>query len=152
MDKLIINQGFDERQIAARGIAFRNAYLTVLFSEVIIMIVNGCLEVNNIRLFDALAIITMPLMLSLAVFTITVIKYEAYKYYNQKNSAVPYLFAGYGVILSVKELFTLISQNTVLSPDGCIHSSVTGLFSGLCLISIGIAYFIKHSKIIKTDE
>lgn len=76
MKKDYLEKDFDERQIAERGRAFRNAYLTMAAAMTVMFFINDVLEMY---LFDSSAFYMMPTVLSLAVFMCTAVRKDAFE-------------------------------------------------------------------------
>lgn len=141
MKKDYLDKDFDERQIAERGRAFRNAYLTMAAAMTVMFFINDVLEMY---LFDGSAFYMMPTVLSLAVFMWTAIRKDAFVGYNGINNAVPAIFGFLGLFLTVNSIIEIIRDRVIFDINGHLDDCFNHLFCGLCYLFVGITYIIKR--------
>lgn len=140
MKKDYLDKDFDERQIAERGRAFRNAYLTMAAAMTVMFFTNDALEMY---LFDSSAFYMMPTVLSLAVFICTAVIKDAFAGYSGMNNAVPAVLGFVGLFLTVGSIIELIRDKVIINENGFLADGLTHLFCGLCYLAVGITYIIK---------
>ena len=140
MKKDYLDKDFDERQIAERGRAFRNAYLTMAAAMTVMFFTNDALE---LYLFDSSAFYMMPTMLSLAVFICTAVRKDAFAGYNGMSNAVPAVLGFVGLFLTINSIIELVRDRVIIDVSGYLDDCFTHLFCGLCYLAVGITYIIK---------
>lgn len=140
MKKDYLEKDFDERQIAERGRAFRNAYLTMASAMTLMFFANDVLE---LKLFDSSAFYMMPTVLSLAVFICTAVRKDAFEGFSGINNAVPAIFGVLGLFLTVNSIIEIIRDRVIFDINGHLDDCFNHLFCGLCYLFVGIIYIIK---------
>lgn len=140
MKKDYLDKDFDERQIAERGRAFRNAFLTIVAAMTVMFFTNDALE---LYLFDSSAFYLMPTVLSLAVFICTAVIKDAFAGYNGINNAVPAVLGFVGLFLTINSIIELVRDRVIIDVSGYLDDCFTHLFCGLCYLTVGITYIIK---------
>ena len=140
MKKDYLDKDFDERQIAERGRAFRNAYLTMAAAMTVMFFINDVMEMY---LFDGSAFYMMPTVLSLAVFICTAVIKDAFAGYSGINNAVPAIFGFLGLFLTAGSIIEIVRDRVIFDINGHLDDCFTHLFCGLCYLAVGITYIIK---------
>ena len=149
MKNSTLEKGFDERQILERGRAFRNAYLTLAGTLLLMFLMNDGFE---LYIFDGLALFDISIMLSLAVFGCTAVLHDAFDSYDRVSNGVPIIFGIYGVISVIMSIVHIVKGDPLIEESGVIGSEIIFLFTGLCFASVGIAYLIKRARDKKASE
>lgn len=149
MKKDYLDKDFDERQIAERGRAFRNAFLTIVAAMTVIFFTNDALE---LYLFDSSAFYLMPTVLSLSVFICTAVRKDAFAGYNGMSNAVPAVLGFVGLFLTINSIIELVRDRVIFDINGHLDNCFNHLFCGLCYLAIGITYIIKKISDKKTEN
>ncbi len=136
----------DERQQIERGKAFRNAFFTLLIASFVCCSINGVLDRP---IFDYLALVMIPMWLSFSVIFTTIIMRDALFINNKENYAGAWLaliicWGLTGVVMIA--LFILGLKNHPIMSEGVLNMSFVQAFTGLCMIEISVAYFIKRIR------
>ena len=140
MKKDYLEKDFDERQIAERGRAFRNAYLTIASAMTVMFFINDVMEM---KLFDSSAFYMMPTVLSLAVFMCTAVHKDAFEGLSGISNAVPAIFGVLGLFLTVSSIIEIVRNRVIFDINGHLDDCFNHLFCGLCYLVVGIIYIIK---------
>lgn len=123
---------FDERQVVARGKAYRYAFFTVLFY----LLAWGLFELaTDIRLWDTYTGCFLGVFLSVTVFAVIAIRNDAYFALNER--AATYL--GISVLVTILNLgvgvWNLLDGDTPVIENGVLtYHSVNLLVGGMFLI------------------
>lgn len=149
MKKDYLDKDFDERQIAERGRAFRNAFLTIVAAMTVMFFTNDALE---LYLFDSSAFYLMPTVLSLSVFISTAVRKDAFAGYNGMSNAVPAVLGCVGLFLTINSIIELVRDRVIIDVSGYLDDCFTHLFCGLCYLAVGITYIIKKISDKKTEN
>ncbi len=138
---------YDERQIRARGDAYRYAFYTLVIYEVILFL----LEIGEISLPIYGAVLHMcGVILAITVLCVYCIWKDAYWGMNNNRKR-------YGVIMILGGLFNALPVVAVLRGSTTFNSRLSsGVFLNFCvcvmLLVIGAAMLLKHLKEQHTGE
>lgn len=136
---------FDERQIAARGLAFQSGFFTLLACNA----GAACLEAAELPWFAHGIGYILSLIAGVAVFAVVSIHKDAYMGLNQNPGK---WFAGFGVLLAVN--LSCAAANLLIERDmnifvGEINLAVSGL---LLLVILAQAVHLMRSRREQEEE
>lgn len=130
---------YDERQIIARGFAFKYAYLTVLIIGIILWLLDEF--VLSVRVPTQL-MFSIPLWISMVVLYYYTIMKDAFEGLRSFAGLrlIAFLMGIAGILLVVSTLYDLISGQKHLTEDGFISITAGSLVSGLSMLVIMTTY------------
>lgn len=137
---------YDERQIKARGDAFKYAFFTLLTTLIADGIIRQMIQYDWANFFDG---IMLHVFISLAVFVNYSIMNDAYLEINSNSKRLIILFVLiglYNLILPIKSII----DNTLIE-DGKITPGFVCLACAALMFSVAISLFVKN-KIDKKKE
>lgn len=142
---------YDERQLLARGVAYKYAFFTLLLGLVIASVLD---EISGISLFMSFAGIWIEICLSIAVFATICIVKDAYMSLYENVKGIVATFAVIGLSnLGIGSINVLdgepLIENGVLT-KGCTNLIVGVLFIYILLVFIGRVIY--SNKQMEEDE
>ncbi len=142
---------YDERQLLARGVAYKYAFFTLMIGMVIIALME---EIAGIRLFMSMTGVWIMVCISLAVFATICIMKDAYMSLYENVKGVVIMFSAVG-ILNIAIGIGNIVDGTSLIENGVLSVRCTNLIVGLLFIYIlpvFIGRVIYNNKQLEEDE
>ncbi len=142
---------YDERQLLARGVAYKYAFFTLMIGMVIIALME---EIAGIRLFMSMTGVWVMVCISLAVFATICILKDAYMSLYENVKGVVIMFSAIG-ILNIAIGIGNIVDGTPLIENGVLSVRCTNLIVGLLFIYIlpvFIGRVIYNNKQLEEDE
>lgn len=141
---------YDERQLLARGVAYKYAFFTLLIGMVIIALME---EIAGIRLFMSMAGVWVMVCISLAVFATICILKDAYMSLYENVKGVVIMFSAIG-ILNIAIGIGNIVDGTPLVENGVLSVGCTNLIVGLLFVYILPVFIgrVIYNKQLEEDE
>lgn len=151
IDLDIKKDAYDERQLLARGVAYKFAFYTLLIGMVIIALME---EIAGIKLFMSMAGVWAMACISLAVFVTICIVKDAYMSLYENVKGVVIMFSGVALLNIVIAISNIIDgapwiENGVLSV-GCTNLIVGVLF--VYILIVFVCRVIYNNKQLEEDE
>ena len=141
---------FDERQLLARGVAYKYAFFTLMIGMMIISL----MELMGVTLFMSFAGVWIVVCISIAVFATVCIMKDAYMSLYENVKGVVIMFAAIGISNLGIGINNLIGgmplvEKGVLS-SGCVNLIVGALF--VYILPVFIGRVIYNNKQLEEDE
>ena len=136
---------YDERQIAARGEAFRAGFIVLAVYETVYALLSGL----GVRYADEMAGPLVGIILSAAVFAVFAIARDAYDALGQKKTSVWFWF-GCGLLWIGVGAMRVTSGDAVR--DGLLTVSALPLFLGVAVLAVGAAVLIHDRQKNREDD
>lgn len=140
-------QEFDERQMIARGKAYKYSFFS-LMAYIIICMFLSLFEVNWAPVFIQFC---LAIFIGGTVFTVICIFKDAYMGYNYKRNIYTYAIgcAALGIMYIANFVFW---THDILFTNGMLNENSLFLFSGIMFLTIGVSLFIKKAIDRKASE
>ena len=141
---------YDERQLLARGVAYKYAFYTLLLGVVSIAI----LDTMGIKIFMSLAGIMLIIFVSLAVFATICIMKDAYMSLYENVKGVVIMFSAVALINLVTAISNIVA-GTSLIENGELSVCCVNLIVGLLflyILPVFIGRVIYNNKQLEEDE
>ncbi len=142
---------YDERQLLARGVAYKYAFFTLMIGMVIIALME---EIAGIRWFMSMAGVWVMVCISLAVFATICILKDAYMSLYENAKGVVIMFSAIG-ILNIAIGIGNIVDGTPLIENGVLSVRCANLIVGLLfvyILPVFIGRVIYNNKQLEEDE
>ena len=142
---------FDERQLLARGEAYKYAFFTLMIGMVIISLLG---EVAGIKLFMSMAGVWLMVCISLAVFATICIMKDAYMSLYENVKGVVIMFSTIAILNIAIGISNLIDGMPILE-NGVISVRYTNLIVGILfayILPVFIGRVIYNNKQLEEDE
>ncbi len=137
---------YDERQLAARGIAYRWAYMTLIFS----LLANTCVETIWGPWAKPGVAVWMMIFLSVGVFVVVCVRRDAYFAVAQDPKASLWLFGAVVVLQIPNIIITLRSGGFV--EDGLLTWDVLSPASGALFLVLTVCAIVRLRRQREDDE
>lgn len=142
---------YDERQLLARGVAYKYAFFTLMIGMVIIALME---EIAGIRLFMSMTGVWIMVCISLAVFATICILKDAYMSLYENVKGVVIMFSAVALLNLVIGVSNIV-EGASLIENGVLSVRCTNLIVGLLFIYIlpvFIGRVIYNNKQLEEDE
>ncbi len=142
---------YDERQLLARGVAYKYAFFTLMIGMVIIALME---EIAGIRLFMSMAGVWVMICISLAVFATICILKDAYMSLYENVKGVVIMFSAIG-LLNIAIGIGNIVDGVPLIENGVLSTRCANLIVGLLfvyILPVFIGRVIYNNKQLEEDE
>lgn len=151
IDLDIKKDAYDERQLLARGVAYKFAFYTLMIGMVIIALME---EIAGIRLFMSMAGVWLMVCISLAVFATICIVKDAYMSLYENAKGVVIMFSAIA-LLNIAIGIGNIVDGMPLIENGVISVRCANLIVGLLfvyILPVFIGRVIYNNKQLEEDE
>lgn len=148
MDGLYREDGYDERQLAVRGLAYKAAYGTLMWYVGIISLLSEILDISWFMSFSGM---WLGICLSILVFTVLCIVKDAYMSFYSNAKGILMISSFVGLINLGIGIGVILNRNPLLV-DGKLSSLYINLIVGIlfCITTITflgkIIYNRKHRE------
>ena len=142
---------YDERQLLARGVAYKYAFFTLMIGMVVIALME---EIAGIRLFMSMAGVWVLICISIAVFATICILKDAYMSLYENVKGVVIMFSAIG-ILNIAIGIGNIVDGVPLIENGVLSTRCANLIVGLLfvyILPVFIGRVIYNNKQLEEDE
>ena len=138
---MIWNVNYDERQILARGKAYRYGFVAAVLTFVLIYLVQ---DAGGITL-DGSTVLKTGIMLPLTVCMLLMILWDAYDYVDSTYGRTGLSFLGVaGLFLIGYCGYEVLFAGQSFYWDGTVTEHAGNLLMGCCMVFIGVVYWIKQ--------
>ena len=151
IDLDVKKDAYDERQLLARGVAYKFAFYTLLDGMVVIALME---EIAGIRLFMSMAGVWVMICISIAVFATICILKDAYMSLYENVKGVVIMFSAIG-ILNIAIGIGNIVDGVPLIENGVLSTRCANLIVGLLfvyILPVFIGRVIYNNKQLEEDE
>ena len=151
IDLNIKKGAYDERQLLARGVAYKYAFFTLMIGMVIIALME---EIAGIKLFMSMAGVWVVVCISLAVFATICIVKDAYMSLYENAKGVVIMFSAIG-LLNIAIGIGNIVDGMPLIENGVLSVRCANLIVGLLfvyILPVFIGRVIYNNKQLEEDE
>lgn len=151
IDLDVKKDAYDERQLLARGVAYKFAFYTLLDGMVVIALME---EIAGIRLFMSMAGVWVMICISIAVFATVCILKDAYMSLYENVKGVVIMFSAIG-ILNIAIGIGNIVDGVPLIENGVLSTRCANLIVGLLfvyILPVFIGRVIYNNKQLEEDE
>jgi hypothetical protein len=137
--KLMGKEGsrFDERQVAARGVAYKWGFFTLMIYEAAYAVLNAM----NIRFADETMGPVIGIFLGVAVFGSIAAAKDAYVAVNEKPGAA-WIWGLVGVLWTAVGVMKLTSGEGI--ENGILTTDSMQIFMGGAFLTVGVTYLIRR--------
>ena len=137
---------YDERQIVARGKAYKAGFFTTLFYSLLFF----ALSVTEIPFFQSVTGMLAGVFLGIAVFAVTAIRHDAYLGLNEKKGS----FLVLGVIVTLANLVSgvVAGMDGELMMDGQLTHRCLNPMAGVLFLVIVVALLLHDRKAGEAEE
>lgn len=142
---------YDERQLLARGQAYRNAFFTLLAYVVVAGVLN---DLANIHVLMSFAGMWIGACISIGVFAISCILKDAYMNLYENTKGVIMMFSLVGVLNMAIGIPTILENGSLLE-NGVVSLESLNLMVGilfLVILAVFCGRVIYNNKQLEEDE
>lgn len=132
---------FDEKQLIDRGKAFQYGFLTAIAAIILNYFLNDMIEIKISPSTSFMFTLWVPL----TICSIALIIKDAYDGVNSTMGMVGVSVFGFGgCFILVCSIIFLVTGKEVLIDNGMVTESVGHILNGVCMMTIGIVYWVKQ--------
>lgn len=134
---------YDEKQLLDRGRAYRYAFLTAMFTDIALFLVNGVLEVPIAM--DAVFFIAF--WIPAAVFMVAAIWWNCYEAMGEAGGRVVVMFDGIiGALILLVTVRELVTGRERFIEDGKLGGAAGRIVAGVCCLVVFAVYWVRQAR------